>query len=474
MFEPKRLHPVAMLVKMVKSIKEIIAALIVLVVTNFGNFRFLLIVGTAIGAVFIIILSILHWLKFTYRLEENEFRVEQGVFLKKKRYVPFERIQSINISAGIIQRLFGVVNLKIETAGGMGEAEIELSAISKEEADRIQRIIKEQKNQIQEESAVPTDLQEGKLLYKINLKELLITAATSGGLGVALSIVAFLSQFDEIIPYEKIFEQLEWITHASLTVIVFVCLLGLLLAWVLSFIGVLLKYGDFTIREESGQIIISRGILERKQFTIPIDRIQAIKISENLLRQPLGYAAVHIETAGGGDEKDIETVLFPLIRKSQLKEKIESILDVTIQQQLNPIPKRALYRLWLQDFFLDLIVIVPLCLFLKPWGYLSLLLIPISFILGYGQYKDSGWLINGNELTLSCRLINKITVVLEKKRIQSLKIKQSYFQRRRKLVSVEANFISGSLGNDVTVDNLDQNDGMKIYHWFSRREKNVL
>ncbi|MDF1512079.1 PH domain-containing protein [Robertmurraya sp. DFI.2.37] len=33
-------------------------------------------------------------------------------------------------------------------------------------------------------------------------------------------------------------------------------------------------------------------MLEKRQLTIPLNRIQGIRISENWLRQPLGYASV--------------------------------------------------------------------------------------------------------------------------------------------------------------------------------------
>ncbi|REJ15616.1 MAG: hypothetical protein C6W58_11105 [Bacillaceae bacterium] len=471
MYDQKRLHPVAVLVKIAKAIKEIIVTNIFLFVTNIGNIRSFLLIGTILALILTIISSVLNWLKFTYRIEENEFRVEQGVFLKKNRYIPIERIQSINVTAGFIQRLFGVVKLEIETAGGMGEAEVELSAIRKEEAEQIRTIIKEQKRQIAQGEAEQDKLEEGRVLYKISFNELLITAATSSGLGVALSIVAFLSQFDEIIPYEKIFDKLEWIVHASVTMIVILCLIGLIIAWIISFIGVLLQYGDFTVREEAGQIIISSGIFEKKQISIPIDRIQAIKVTENWLRQPFGYATVHIESAGGGSDKDVETILFPLIRKKQVKEKVESFFHLTIIETLHPVPRRALSRFLLRMLILSLLIAVPLCLFFKPWGYLSLILIPFALVLGYFQYKDTGWYLNGKELTLSFRVLNKTTVFFEKKRIQSLELKQSYFQRQKDLTSVQCSIISKSTGSFFAVKNLEEKDGMEIYKWFSRRSE---
>lgn len=120
---------------------------------------------------------------------------------------------------------------------------------------------------------------------------------------------------------------------------------------------------------------------------------------------------------------------------------------------------------------LSLLIAVPLCLFFKPWGYLSLILIPFALVLGYFQYKDTGWYLNGKELTLSFRVLNKTTVFFEKKRIQSLELKQSYFQRQKDLTSVQCSIISKSTGSFFAVKNLEEKDGMGIYKWFSRRSE---
>src|SRR5690625_5656482 len=81
-----------------------------------------------------IITSILSWLRFTYRVEDNELRIEQGVFIRKKRYVPINRIHKIDFTANVVHRIFGLVKIQIDTESGVG-AEVSLSAgtIAKEE-----------------------------------------------------------------------------------------------------------------------------------------------------------------------------------------------------------------------------------------------------------------------------------------------------------------------------------------------------
>lgn len=91
--------------------------------------------------------AFLQWLRFTYRIEEGEFRIESGVFVRKKRYIKFDRIHSMDISEGIIQRVFSLVKLNIETAGG-SQADAVLSAIRKSDADRINAYISEEKMRI--------------------------------------------------------------------------------------------------------------------------------------------------------------------------------------------------------------------------------------------------------------------------------------------------------------------------------------
>ncbi|MBD5011336.1 PH domain-containing protein, partial [Xanthomonas citri pv. citri] len=85
--------------------------------------------------------SIIKWRRFTYRIEDDEFRIEEGLFVTKKRYISIDRIQTMNTSAGLVQQIFKLVKLQIETAGGGKEAEAVLSAISVEEAERIKEAV---------------------------------------------------------------------------------------------------------------------------------------------------------------------------------------------------------------------------------------------------------------------------------------------------------------------------------------------
>ncbi|WP_252311843.1 PH domain-containing protein [Sinobaca sp. H24] len=127
----KRMHGAAVVVLFVTRIKDFIFPLLL---TFFAGGT-----GTLFGQEWIfpalLLVLFLHslfsWLFFRFRLEEQELRIKQGIFVKKRRYIQRKKVQSVDISAGIIQRTFGLVKIKIETAGGGMVPEVSIIALSK-------------------------------------------------------------------------------------------------------------------------------------------------------------------------------------------------------------------------------------------------------------------------------------------------------------------------------------------------------
>ena len=62
--------------------------------------------------------------------------------------------------------------------------------------------------------------------------------------------------------------------------------------------AILLQYWRFSYRITPKQIVIQSGVLNRKNRSIPIERVQNTQIERNLVARMLGLAKVKIETAG--------------------------------------------------------------------------------------------------------------------------------------------------------------------------------
>ncbi|MEQ2528708.1 PH domain-containing protein [Bacillaceae bacterium CLA-AA-H227] len=480
MSEPKRLHPITAVLNAIKTLKELIIPFFAFVVFGSKGGGIFSIIGGIVVLVLILVAGIFSWLRYTYRIEEGELRIEYGLFVRKKRYIPFERIQSLDLSEGIFHRPFGLVKVKVETAGASGTidgAEATLTAISKAEAAMIQEVLQKVKTLGVEDIEKLDEIQEPKeqILYKISPRELLILASTSGGVGVVISaVIAFITQFDELIPYKTVFHELEEFVASGVLFVSLIVFIGFLLAWIISVIWMMIKYTDFTLKRVENDLIITRGLLEKRQITVPLGRIQGIRISENILRQPFGYSSVYIESAGGSaaNAESASVNILPLIKKARISRLIEDHIDgYDLEIQTTPAPNRALKRYIFRGWLVVIPIAIILIFFFKLWGALSLLLLPLSAFWSYLEYKDAGWSQQGNQLTLSYRTFVKHTVFMQKHKIQTLALKESFFQRKENLASIEATLMSGLGGAGGRVTDLEEKDVELMYKWFSRESE---
>ncbi len=489
MSKKKRLHPISVVANIVKQLKDAILPIILVIIVGNKTISSMWDIAVPFAIIiYTIVIGIVSWIRFTYRLEEGELRIEYGVFVRKKRYIPFERIQGISISQGFLQRMFGVVKVNVETAGNqLGEAEAVLTAVTREEAKQLQCLIQKSKEKAgaienilpQDESATSFAQNDQELeqkakniIFSMSFWEIFQVAVTSGGaFGVISAIVIFVLQFDDIIPYEKLYKDAQkFIAHGMFYTVVTIILI-FIAAYIISIIQNMMRYAFFTVEKAGENIIISRGLLERKKIAIPTERVQGIVVKENIIRRWFGYASVYIIHAGGAfNEGDPESiVLCPLIEKERIASVILSCLpDYSLNHEFIALPKRARIRYMVRPLYFLLLPVCIVAYWLRPWGLLLLLLLPMASYFGYLSYRFAGWSISNYQLALRSRFLNVRTVYMLKNRIQSMEFSYNWFQQRKGLGTISATVMSGIGGAQGEVIDLDKEDLQTIYTWFKR------
>jgi uncharacterized membrane protein YdbT with pleckstrin-like domain len=79
---------------------------------------FLVYWGVLIALVFFVVTFFVSWLAYTtfqFRLDADIFKIKRGVFTKQEIAIPYRRIESVDIKRNLIQQLFGVSRINIET-----------------------------------------------------------------------------------------------------------------------------------------------------------------------------------------------------------------------------------------------------------------------------------------------------------------------------------------------------------------------
>lgn len=273
-----KLHWITAIIEVLKTLKEMILPLLVLIFANglkdlgtgkwYIDYASFIIFGVLLIVFFVT--GIIKWKRFEYWFEEDELRIEYGLFVKKKRYIPFDRIQSLDYTEGILHRPLKLVKVKVETAGSSSvkKSEAELTAITKDAAKRIEMEIAEAKNRRKaipvEEGELAEELHieemQEKSVFTLSAKDLLILATTSGGIGVILSGAAiFLSQFSEMIPFEWMYEEVSGFIKYGFMIVAIVVFLGFVAVWGLSVAMTFFSYYSFSVALDGQDIVITRG-----------------------------------------------------------------------------------------------------------------------------------------------------------------------------------------------------------------------
>ncbi|MDR9419579.1 PH domain-containing protein [Gracilimonas sp.] len=472
----RKQHPVAGISQVIDTIKQNFITLIILLfigsTNSEGYFLYFLLAGLGISLVG----GIFGWWFFRYRVFEDELQIEKGIFVKKKIYMSKDRIQMIDITEGLLQRLFGLVKLEVKTAGG-GTESATISAITREEAEELRVELRKTRNGAVEGEEIAKGEEEAqeKVLgeWKLPSKDLVYAAFTSGNFGLIASILGAISgQLGELINEETI----EYIYELmpgfnNVTIYIFLILGIIIISWFLSFLGVIFNYTDFHLKKTEDELIISRGLIEKKQITVPFDRIQAVRFEEGVLRQPFGFGMIYVESAGFDQtQQGRSIVLAPFISASKFKPFLNEFLAEYSEPEytVRP-PKKAFYRyLRRPNYFL--IFLIPIVWYLLTYGWMSLLLIPLLSALGWLRYKDAAIGMDQEVLRMRYRTISRTTAIAKRNRIQNAELTENPFQRRKGLKNVSFTVASGAGGMQFEVKDLDQTDGMKIYSWLSESD----
>ena len=258
--EYRRQHPVAALSSTLKAIRRnFITFIIVLWAGQPGgensqfDATFLLIL---LG--FMLIWGVVSWYRFLYYLKDGALWIEQGVFVRRQLYLPQERIQLIDFKSDFIQRMFGLVSLRVQTAGGSQDTEI--SALTKDQAEWIRSTLRadQQEEAVEEDagtlnadgasSATEKQAEYGpaksKVLDKIHLpfKHLLLAGVTSASLGIAFSVIgAIMAQFDQVLSESQMLRYVESFISTDFGFIATILAALILVSLILAFLGTVIQ-----------------------------------------------------------------------------------------------------------------------------------------------------------------------------------------------------------------------------------------
>lgn len=255
----------------------------------------------------------------TFMFGNREFHFHSGILIKHRVHLPYERIQSVNHRASLVQRLVGVCTVVIESAGGSSNKAIRIPYVTLQTAEAMRRELFIRKGAM--DSGVAAGVPVGAAAAVPNVLDAAVApvAEWRGAFGGAAGAYEEPVTFSYGLTGKELF--LACITHPTplvVAIIIGLCSLvaafiaddfvsaflalaaiplsfaAMIFVWALGSVTLALSYGGFKVRRRGTRIEVERGVINRSFSGIAVERIQSIEIRQSFLRRILGYCELSL------------------------------------------------------------------------------------------------------------------------------------------------------------------------------------
>ncbi|MBB5808113.1 putative membrane protein [Saccharothrix ecbatanensis] len=455
-----RLDVRMLVVRPLNEIVGLIPLFVGLLVLGKGEtWRFLASGGVIVA---IVLFGLLRWISTRYRITTEQVELHTGLLVRKRLAVPRDRIRTVDLTAKLGHRLFGLSAIRIGTGqrDQPGEDGLTLDAVSSAEAERLRVLlltIAKAKTDAQTEAV---EEQPGVVLSKWDNRWLRYAPLTLSGLVAAGALFGFVMNFARELDIEVLdpmTEAAHWVVEQpiALTVALFtgvvlvVATLGSVLVYVVQFWGYQLT------REPDDTVRVRRGLLTTRSVSVAEQRLRGIELVEPLLLRAGRGAHAKTVTTGLG-RKGESNLLLPPAPVSEAHRVSAEVLRQTADRAGNqtaesptrtPLrrhPMAALRRRMARAVVPLLVLAAGLAWLAPSWTWqVVLALVPFSAAMGWDRYRSLGHALTDRYLLARSGSAIRETVALQRTGIIGWRISRSFFQRRAGLVTISATTAAG-------------------------------
>ena len=304
--------------------------------------------------------ALLRYVTFHYSLSGEHLVLREGILVRNVRHVPLARIQNVDTVQGPLHRLLGVVEVRLETAGG-SEPEAVFQVISNAELARLRAALFGARTE-----AVPAAEEwpsADPAFFRMRPADILFFGLLSqkgmvyvlGGLVAVRELaeherVATLLRtgFEGLDLEARTLGTLAWV---ALAVTFFLLLQVLAVVW--SFVTL----QGFRLERKGEDLRTTCGLFTRQTASLSRGRVQFLQVIQGPLQRWLGRVALRASSAGGDSTKDSQIArkwLVPLAPARELGRILEEVQPEADFAALRwePVHPRAARRFFVKGLLL--------------------------------------------------------------------------------------------------------------------------
>ena len=471
----RRLHPLSWLFVLLQQLKQFILPLLALLVFGQGDRNEL---WPMIGVGVLALVSVWRYFTYRYRIDADRLVIRSGVLHRSLRVIPFARIHNVAVHQSLLHRMFGVAEVRLESAGGQ-KPEAQMRVLTLADALALEALVRRSADAATSEVDTPT---EGDTLLQLPPMEVLRLGLVSNrGLIVIGAAFAAASQTNaRLLP--NLFEQwgkglFGWVGQhhfgpaqyalaAASFVLAFVLLLRLF-----SIALALLQYYGFRLDRHGRRLTVERGLLTRLRTSTSTRRIQAWILREGLMHRLLKRRSLGIDSAAAEQHDQQQRTLrelAPIATARRCDELVRELLPRASWPPAawQPLHRRAWMRLCLPGVLLALAATTGLYWRFGNWGLLALSWLPWALFNAREQARRSGYALDAVLVAVRGGWWSRHWRFAELDKLQALHLTQSPVDRRYGMATLWLDTAgAGALSPPLRIRYIAEPEARALFEW---------
>ena len=483
----RRLHPLSWLFVLLRELRQFIVPLVALVVVGrsgsgrFDGNQWWPLIGVGVLAV----ISVWRYFTYRYQITADSVIVNSGLLHRSLRHIPFSRIHNVAIHQTLLHRLFGVAEVRLESAGGE-KPEAEMRVLKLADANALEAVVRSHGSTSPAATATEADAVEtgGNLLLKLSPADVLRVGLVSnrGMLVVGAAAAAASQMSSRILPNLFVgwakqvlgyagshqFQPLDYALAGASLVLGVIVLLRLL-----STVIALLQYHGFMLHEHGRRLTVERGLLTRLRTSASKRRLQAFTLTEGVIHRLLKRRTLDVDTAasGQGQEQRALRELAPVATPQACDGLLQHLLPDAQWPPAawQPLHASAWWRLAVPGVVFALLLGAALGWKFGAWGLLGLLWLPWALLAARRHAQRAGYACDDTLVAVRGGWWSRHWRLAELDKLQALQIRQSPLDRRLATATLWLDTAgAGALSENLRVRFLPEAQARVLYARLSR------
>lgn len=403
------------------------------------------------------------WYKTWFTIKDGVISEERNTFFYKKNSVGIKNISNVNLEQNIVEMIFGIKKLKINTDSSSTSDTTDMKIILKKDdalklKDELNNAIELLRTGTTYKADVSKEETEQREVYDIvsTPKEIIAHSFYAINLG---AIVAFVSVIGGAISVISDMMSEQDFAAKVTVVIAIIAFVGLLLgALAAQMLSVYLKMANFATKRSDDKLYIKYGIIKQVDYSIPVSRINSVIIKQSFIARILHKYSVEIVNIGLGDEEKENTCLCFYTSKENIQTTMNKLLPEFADNICFDIVRQPkAYIAYYCCYSLIAIAIVAVIDFvIAQVDVPAFILIPITLVIlalyiirNICAYCVRGSVINGDCIVVRTGAFSCKYQFVELKKIQHIQFNRSFIMKKLNMTKGIAFILAKTLDSIV-------------------------